>query len=526
MALSTVTAPFQPWRPDLIPLASQAVLTAKNVVPIKDGYAPFQALAQIGSASLSAACKGAASFRTASGTAVVIGGTATTLESLSAGAFSDISASGGYVLADDSLWGFAQYGQRIVAVNLGVATQKFDMGTDTAFGDLSGTPPKAKCAAVVRDFLVLGDVNDSSAGEKRSRVAWSGFNNSEIWGLDVANQADSQDLAAEYGRVQAIVGREYGTIFQETAITRMTYVGPPVVFQFDVLETARGAFAPYSVVSVGRTSFYLAVDGFYAFDGAQSVPIGRDQVDRWVISRIDYTSRNSVIGVADFARSLVIWAFPSVPASQIDTLVMYSWKTGTWSMAEVDLEYLFPSVERGYTLEELNAFGTLDTLPYSLDSDHWKGGKLALAAFDTDHKYSSFSGGTLEATLETSEVEVAPGYMSYISQGRVLTDATPIDQDPSDAWLMDTDGNTITDTEENPIGDTSLQDPWGVQIGSRPQFPGDPVTWTTLSRPTTDGSVPLRAAGRFCRARVILPKDSRWTYITAMEVTGRASGKR
>jgi hypothetical protein len=44
--------------------------------------------------------------------------------------------------------------------------------------------------------------------------------------------------------VQKVVGGEYGLVFQERAVWKMTYIGSPVIFQFDLIERSRGAFAP------------------------------------------------------------------------------------------------------------------------------------------------------------------------------------------------------------------------------------------------------------------------------------------
>lgn len=66
---------------------------------------------------------------------------------------------------------------------------------------------KPKRVAVVKDFFILGDVRPAP------RVKWSGFDQSEIW-----------------GKWQPVDGRSYGTVFQEQAVAKVEYIGPPVVF--------------------------------------------------------------------------------------------------------------------------------------------------------------------------------------------------------------------------------------------------------------------------------------------------------
>src|SRR5262249_59916595 len=85
--------------------------------------------------------------------------------------------------------------------------------------------------------------------------------------------------------------------------------------------------------------------------------------------------------------------------------LIYNWRTERWARATVSCELIFGGVsQQGYTLEQLDPFGTVDTLPYSLDSSFWTGKvSLLLFAFDTGHKSGSFSGPALAPPVETGE---------------------------------------------------------------------------------------------------------------------------
>lgn len=52
------------------------------------------------------------------------------------------------------------------------------------FADLAGSPPKARRITVVGDFIVMGNL-DEGGTQYPNRVRWSGFNNSEAWGLTI-----------------------------------------------------------------------------------------------------------------------------------------------------------------------------------------------------------------------------------------------------------------------------------------------------------------------------------------------------
>jgi hypothetical protein len=49
----------------------------------------------------------------------------------------------------------------------------------------------------------------------------------------------------------------------------------------------------------------------------------------------------------------------------------------------VQIEYVLRGATFGKTLEQLDAYGTIENLPYVLDSPVWAGNRSILAAFDT-----------------------------------------------------------------------------------------------------------------------------------------------
>jgi hypothetical protein len=71
---------------------------------------------------------------------------------------------------------------------------------------------------------------------------------------------------------------------------------------------------------------------------------------------------------------------------------------------------------QGYTLEQLDSVSaSIDTLSPSLDSRVWTGGLMSLAAFNTSHKISTFTGTVLDATVDTKEVQHYPGFRANVT---------------------------------------------------------------------------------------------------------------
>jgi hypothetical protein len=77
----------------------------------------------------------------------------------------------------------------------------------------------------------------------------------------------------------------------------------------------------------------------------------------------------------------------------------------------------------GYSLDGLDAVSSsLDALTPSLDSRAWTGGAQSLGAFDSNHKLDTISGTAMDATVDTGEVQLAPGQRASVMAARPITD--------------------------------------------------------------------------------------------------------
>lgn len=405
---------FLDWEPDKGDFLNPATPFIKNVIPSARGYLPFYGLTEETDA-IDSACRGAITTRDKVGNPYTYVGSGTKLYSLGAATWSDVSkASTAYALLDDENWEFAKWGEKVIAVgginsSTPVPPQIITLG-GANFADLSGSPPQAKHIAVVRDFVVLGNLYES-ADTYPYRVRWSGQNDETNWVTDVLLQSDHQDLLGQGGHIQSIKGGEYGIIFQEYSTWRMDYVGSPVVFAFDEILPGIGLLAKNSAVQYGETIFFLSNEGFKALVGGQTQSdIGANKIDRWFFSNLKSSELNNVIGAIDRQKRIISWIFVSNDGGTLpDKMLIFDIPTGKWSYCDIDLEWAFSTLGTTYTLEDLDSVsGSLDALPYSLDSGAYNTTNIAIAGFSHNHKSGSFTGSQLAATFRTPEI--APNY--------------------------------------------------------------------------------------------------------------------
>ena len=481
--------PFGEWLPDQPARDNPGATEARNVIPVAGGYGPVRALSTYTNA-LTARCRGAASGTADDLTVQTFAGDETKLYRLTDSTWSDVSKMGGYSTGATEFWRFAEFGRDgrlLIATNFTDAVQSWTLGSSSAFADLSATCPKGRHLGVVRDFLVLGNIDDTTDGVVPSRVAWGPIGNpAGVWTPSEATQAGRQDLATG-GPIQAVIGGEFGSIICQTSIHRMTYVGGSLIYQFDEVVRNRGCVAPGSVATLGGITFFLSEDGFVAFDGVSLTDIGANKVDDWFKANANPGEYDRISAIIDPERKLYICAFPTMGADP-STILVYAWELNRWSYWEQDLQIVTRLLSPGFTLEGLaDVSSTLEGLPASLDSRQWQGGALTLGGFGADNTLGAFGGATLAAILETPERQLADPRRAFVSGVRPIVDATST-----------------------------------VSLGTR-ELPTDDVTWTD-SVPTHARThvAPFRSDARYHRARVEVGGD--FTFAQGIDIGATPSG--
>ena len=99
---------------------------------------------------------------------------------------------------------------------------------------------------------------------------------------------------------------------------------------------------------------------------------------------------------------------------------------GPWTHAPLRASTIFSSGTTGTSLDGLGTPGlgyTLETVPYSLDSDVWKGGAPRMGAFDDSFRMNFFTGPPQAAVMQTGLFSPVPGSRAYVNGFRVVADA-------------------------------------------------------------------------------------------------------
>lgn len=424
---------FGEWLPDLPNLNNPGSLVVTNVVPSGNSYQPMPSLS-VYSTALDARCMGFTYAKDADGLSYNFAGDASKLYLMSATTYADVSKVGGYATPADSIWSFSQYGQRFMATNFGDPIQSYVFASSSVFADLSATAPRARYITQLNNFTLVGNTYDAVDGNVPHRIRWSAIGDPTSWTVSASTQADYEDLDSTKGWVQGVFGGEYAVVFQERAISVVNYVGSPTVFQIREIESGRGLLAPGAAVKVGNLIFYLGIDGFYVFDGNQSIPIGENKINKTFFDDLDLTYLDRLSAMADLDAQVIYWSYPgaSNTAGRCNRLLAYNYAPNAkmrWSYCDdVQAERIGISISEGYTMDSLDSLsGSLDALDSviaNLDSRALTGNNYILSAFNSDHKLALFTGDAMDATIETMEGQLFEGKRALVSVLRPLIEGT------------------------------------------------------------------------------------------------------
>lgn len=486
-----LAVPFGPWAPDIASVDAGVSAVATNVFPQGNGYGPVPQPAPV-TLPLPGACVGSISVRASSGAWIAYAGTATRLYRFNAATlgWDDVSGPSTYLVPQGDFWSFALYGSALIATHVGAPPQEIDINTGSAFADLAYTPgyppPNARFVAVVNEFVMFGGI-----GGNELAVQWSALGNPHEW-IPGVHSSDVQVLP-DGGRVTALVGGETALILQERAIQQLTFSGGAEVFQRNKLEDDRGAVAPWSVVKVGASVFFLDRDGFYAFSGGASIPIGVNLVNLWFQAMRDPTYLETCVAVADPTGTRVFWAFKSQATSDpalLDRAICYDFVLQRWSQIDISLRHWLRAETAPVSADAINEDMDFGTTPYdfvgglSSDSALFSGGVPLVGLFGTDNRLALFEGPSLEATIQTPFAQTLRPKRAYADGVRVDTDAAA----------------------------------WFATVGTRESLSISEATrWRPESSPNAERVAPCRASGRYHTAQVRIPAGTRWTYAQAVE---------
>jgi hypothetical protein len=387
--------------PDADPSAQGILTDCDNLIPTTQGLAAGKSRVSAGLPALAAACSGAYVAKLLDGTKRVFAGTTAGLYESNVSSWTDRSRGGGYT--GTNRWRFTMFGSIALATNKAEPIQAASAGG--AFADIAGAPDAAiiiTCAGFVMAFN-FDDGTDTPDGWK-----CSGLYDHTIWTPSLATQSAEGRLLEGTGAITA--GAPLGSdaiAYKQNSMYLGRYVGGSLIWQWQRIPGNVGTPCNEAVVVVQTRHFFIGPDDIYVFDGTIPKPIG-EGIREWFFANVNRTYQSKIIGVADEARSLIYWYYPSTLSTSgaIDSCIVYNFKTGRWGKFAASIE---AAVDYSYgqtTYDNLGtAYATYDDLPttISYDSPFWLADSTLPAIIDTSHIMQTLTGTPNASYLVTGD---------------------------------------------------------------------------------------------------------------------------
>jgi hypothetical protein len=492
-----VCGDYLPDQPDLGP----GTAVAFNVVPrTKATYSPMPSFKTSAANPLNGRPLGAFSACDAAGNAGNYAGTTSKLYALTSASnpdFADKSATA-YSTPAGNFWSFTEAEGKVYATNGFDPIQSVDTAGSSNFAPMGDDVPKARFVTFIQPgFLLLGDINDPTVGIQPQGVRWSSLGDPTDFPLvgsadAIARSSDWQNVAGPHGRMMGFapdLATCNAALFFEQAVFRMVFTGTETIFAVQPVEKLRGTLSAHSIIQAGQIAYFLAPDGFFAFDGTQAIPIGAGKVNATFFKDADPNYIGQVRGAADPISGLCFWSYAGTGNNDgaPNRILVYHPIWRRFSLITDNTGgNLFVARTSGITLDGIDALGyTLDNLPFSLDAPELTGGRLTLGGFDTQNRYGAFTGDNMAYQVDTSEVQLLPGRCAKITGVRPLID-----------------------------GDSN----YSAAVGGR-RVLQNPVVFAAATSANYEGVCPARNENRYQRVRLSAPAGNHSNHIQGAEVT-------
>jgi hypothetical protein len=245
------------------------------------------------------------------------------------------------------LWSQDNYGEDLVFNVYGAGIYFWNTGTDvlgtdrgTALSDLVGVdayaPTISKWVVVTKDrhVVVFGcDAETAIGTQDPLLIRFCNQENILVWATTVDNSAGDLRVTSGSYIVTAVETRRQILVFTDKSLSAMQYIGPPYTFGIDVVSENTSIISPNAAVAVDDAVFWMGVGGFHSYTGQASEV--ESTVDQYVYDNLNLDQAEKIVAGVNIEFTEVWWFYPSVGSDEVDSYVIYNYKSGVWSVGDL-----------------------------------------------------------------------------------------------------------------------------------------------------------------------------------------------
>jgi hypothetical protein len=204
-------------------------------------------------------------------------------------------------------------------------------GTGVYVSDIVDVPNTQNTLTVsdISRFIIVFGTNDyGSSVIDPMLIRWSAQDDPYNWTPNATNQAGSVKLSHGSEIVTTVQTRQEVVIFTDSAVYSMQYLGPPFVFQMQLLGDNISIISSNAAVLASGVIYWMGVDKFYAYDGR--VQTLNCDLRRFVFQDINQTQAAQVFCGTNEGFNEVWWFYCSGNSVQVDRYVVFNYLENAW----------------------------------------------------------------------------------------------------------------------------------------------------------------------------------------------------
>lgn len=178
-------------------------------------------------------------------------------------------------------------------------------------------------------FIIVFGTNDyGSSTIDPMLIRWSNQDDPYNWTPSATNQAGSLRLSHGSEIITAVQARQEIVVFTDTSLYSLQYLGPPFVWQSQLLGDNISIVSPNSAIIASGVVYWMGVDKFYKYDGR--VQTLNCDLRRFVFSDFNQQQSQQVFCGTNEGFNEVWWFYPSNNSTTVDRYVVYNYLENIW----------------------------------------------------------------------------------------------------------------------------------------------------------------------------------------------------
>jgi len=209
-------------------------------------------------------------------------------------------------------------------------------GSNVYISDLVDVPVVQNVLTVsdTSRFIIVFGTNDyGSTDMDPMLIRWSNQDDPYNWTPNATNQAGSIRLSHGSEIITQVQTRQEIVVFTDTSAYSLQYLGPPYVWQSQLLGDNISIVSPNSVIVASGVVYWMGVDKFYKYDGR--VQTLRCDLRKFIYNDINTDQSAQIFSGTNEGFNEVWWFYCTANSTVVNRYVVYNYIEDIWYYGEL-----------------------------------------------------------------------------------------------------------------------------------------------------------------------------------------------